>query len=623
MKPADTKRLHYYERQFLGVRDFQDEQAYHNTKRRRHNLGHHTWGIVTGLDLIEQPVEGGGDGVDVYLQPGMAIDGYGREIALLEPYQLDPFLFEEFTTPQHLAVWMTYKEELTQRPPAGYELCDGGDQFTRVCETFRVIIEPELPTHDPITIAGQAIKSDAPPSSSSGEPVIPPDESVPYQDFPDAENNFRWLIPLGKVNWDGGKLIEAAPERLVEGRQYIGNVTAEVLAPAVELKIRDRFIETLPPVSGESAAEPTLEGVAVEVVGSLQTDRLLTAKDDVQIHGGKLDFRDRSGNNNPPFTVRQQDPGGSAGVDLRIKIGEETAGENRLVIGSDDQDQVVIADNGDTMIDGNVTIQNEKNLLIDGGRLNLQELGKTVPDWALVVEGETLQFLEPDDSNRVAFEVLDTSGDLDNPAIRLQGEADATLSAQQLIDLTDGGDTTLHTHPGATTTQKGMVEIAGTTETGINGESGARLVIPANDPRLLTLTQKTDLTDGGLTTLHRHPNGILNNVVTRQLFADDNTVLSDVVFGTTQRVVAFIHIQAIDPRNDFDRGDGLFADIFQVNGSPLGGISSGGDHLGSPGDTSNLRPGVYTGLAQRITFRLRSTQNASVWAVGVVFFENP
>ena len=91
MKPADTKRLHYYERQFLGVRDFQDEQAYHNTKRRRHNLGHHTWGIVTGLDLIEQPVEGGGDGVDVYLQPGMAIDGYGREIRAVRAVSTRPF----------------------------------------------------------------------------------------------------------------------------------------------------------------------------------------------------------------------------------------------------------------------------------------------------------------------------------------------------------------------------------------------------------------------------------------------------------------------------------------------------------------------------------------------------
>ena len=69
-----------------------------------------------------------------------------EKFALLEPYQLDPFLFEEFTTPQHLGCFgVTYKEELTQRPPAGYELCDGGDQFTRVCETFRVIIEQSCP----------------------------------------------------------------------------------------------------------------------------------------------------------------------------------------------------------------------------------------------------------------------------------------------------------------------------------------------------------------------------------------------------------------------------------------------------------------------------------------------
>ena len=216
-----------------------------------------------------------------------------------------------------------------------------------------------------------------------------------------------------------------------------------------------------------------------------------------------------------------------------------------------------------------------------------------------------------------------STSDITSPSIRLHGEAAATLSASQLIDLTDGGDTTLHTHPGATTTVKGMVEIATSTETGSNGESGARLVIPANDPRLLTQTQKDELTNGGLTTLHHHPNGILNNVRTVALFADNNTDSVTINLGTAKRVVAFIQMRAMDPRANFDSGDGLFADIYLVDGARTPGTSfSGGAHLGIPGSSDNLLPGLYTGAAQTLTFRLRSTQDASVWADGIVFFED-
>lgn len=564
MSNNGSKRVNYYEKQYLRTRDFQDEQAYHLTGRRRHNLGHHTWGIVAGLELVEQPQEGNGDAVDVNIQPGMAVDGFGREILLQEPYKLEPFLFEDFANPQYLEVWITYKEELTQRPPPGYELCDVADQFDRVCETFKVVVEPQPPTHDPIIIAGQ--EATPPPQPPAEALTIPPDESVPYQEFPTAQDNFRWLIPLGNVNWDGQKLVKATAERLVEGRRYVGNITAEVLAPAAELRIRDRFTESLPPPTGE-AGETSLDGVAVEVEGSLQVDRLLTAKDDVQIHGGKLDFRARNGNGGgDQFTIQRQEPGGAAGIDLRMKIGEENAGENRLVIGPADREQFIIADDGNTTIDGDITILNEKNLLVDGGQINLQTQGDSSPDWALKVEGETLQFLEPDDNDRIAFEILDTSGDLDNPAIRLQGEVSATLSAEQLIDLTDGGDTTLHSHP----------------------------------------------------------NGILNNVRTVLLSANNSTDFEEENLGTTKRVVAFINLRAIDPLADFDAGDGLFADIFRIDGvRPAGEFWSGGTHLGPAGTDSNMMTAVYTGNAQRITFRLRSTQNARVWAVGVVFFEDP
>jgi hypothetical protein len=252
---------------------------------------------------------------------------------------------------------------------------------------------------------------------------------------------------------------------------------------------------------------------------------------------------------------------------------------------------------------------NDNDLTVDGGRLNLQKQGVGDPDWALEVEDETLRFIEPDDGDRVVLEVLDAHGDLTNPILRLQGAANATLSASQVI--------------GATTTDKGLVEIAAPGEIGVTGESGARLVVPADDPRLLTLAQKNDLTDGGLTTLHRHPNGILHNVRRVLLWAGNTTTdIAEVDLGTTKRVVAFIHMNSVDPLADFDSGDGLFADIFQIDGVRAPSWISGGAHFGPPGADSNLMIGFFTGSARRVMFRLRTMQNASVAAIGVVLFED-
>ncbi len=59
----------------LRTRDLTDDQAYFLQQRRRHNLALHTWGIVVGLGLT------GGER-EVVVSPGMAIDGYGRELVL-------------------------------------------------------------------------------------------------------------------------------------------------------------------------------------------------------------------------------------------------------------------------------------------------------------------------------------------------------------------------------------------------------------------------------------------------------------------------------------------------------------------------------------------------------------
>ena len=164
---TDTiERLRYYQHQYLGALDFADEQAYRRDMRRRHNLAHHTWGIVTGLELAAVAKEDGAGAVNVYIMPGMAIDGFGREIIVLASAKLEPALLLGFAADTY-KVWIAYCEEQTRRPAFGYEPCVTESQFGRLHETYRIVVDPGSYTSDDIQVAGRA------PSRSAHHPARP------------------------------------------------------------------------------------------------------------------------------------------------------------------------------------------------------------------------------------------------------------------------------------------------------------------------------------------------------------------------------------------------------------------------------------------------------------------
>ena len=113
--------------------------------RRRTTWDRHTWGIVTGLDLTETPVAGDPTAVDVFVQPGVAIDGFGREIIVMSPVKLNPLLFDSFANQQHRDVWISYDQLQAQQPTGGFARCDVADQFGRIVETYRFEIDPPPP----------------------------------------------------------------------------------------------------------------------------------------------------------------------------------------------------------------------------------------------------------------------------------------------------------------------------------------------------------------------------------------------------------------------------------------------------------------------------------------------
>jgi hypothetical protein len=331
MPVDDIERLHFYQRQYLGAEDLEAQQTYHRDMRRRHNLGQHTWGIVVGFELIETPRDGDPGGVDVYITRGMAVDAFGREIVLLDAVKLDPALFSGFANSQHRSVWIRYFDEAAGQPKYGWKVCDENNQYSRIVETFRVVVEPDpAKLADPITVSGVAAKA----------ADLPLDGSAPYQEFPDDESDPRWLIRLGSVNWDGtkGKFIPAATGKLSDSRRYVSLVGQEVLAPATSLLVRARDIAHPLPTDPES---PDYMGVTAELDGTLQVNRTLFAKADVELHGGKLYFRNENGEdlNVPLWMQRLQGPDGKSTADLRIhlgdgKIGEVASAAARLTVGN-------------------------------------------------------------------------------------------------------------------------------------------------------------------------------------------------------------------------------------------------------------------------------------------------
>ena len=138
-------RIRYYDGEFLRAVDFSDEQSYHLEMRRRINRYLHLYGIVQGLQ-----VSGNTGGVSIL--PGMAIDAYGREIYVFQPYTLgdNDISNNRITKADNYDVWLRYQKTAGTPPSSGYGNCNQTNQYTRWAESYSVVLLRN-PSH-PFTI---------------------------------------------------------------------------------------------------------------------------------------------------------------------------------------------------------------------------------------------------------------------------------------------------------------------------------------------------------------------------------------------------------------------------------------------------------------------------------------
>jgi hypothetical protein len=141
------ERNNYYYGKLMTVRDFYDEQCYFNEKRWLINRMVHGWGVVCGLEVIEDTGRKNGDKPKVIIKPGLAIDCCGREILVChkKDVTLDPkksTCLETVQDETKLVVCLEYRECKTERVNVSGKICDLNDQYeyNRTRDSFEAVV---------------------------------------------------------------------------------------------------------------------------------------------------------------------------------------------------------------------------------------------------------------------------------------------------------------------------------------------------------------------------------------------------------------------------------------------------------------------------------------------------
>ena len=365
---SDVERLRYYERQFLGAIDFTDEQDYHRDSLRRHLVGPHTWGIVTGLGLSTTP-DSSGTGIDITIECGLAVDAFGRPIVVLDQVALPKGQFDAlpYQAPaQWVDVGLRYAETMTDAPAPGFQSCAAGGDDARIVETYTIVVNPPGQAgyaNGDVTVAGQAVD----PATAVA------DYSIPYQELPDDATGL-WTVPLGRVQYQASADPTVAGTFLAAdggNRVYSGVVAASVLAPAGGILVKDRGDQPAPtPAPPLLSVDGTLDvsglvtaAAGLDVTGTVDVTGPVNVTGQVDITGGLqvgLDSTTQAvfgtatagGTVTPQVTITDD---GTVTVAGEMAIGAASTGGNVLAVGAA-ANQFTIAANGDTTVGGPLAV---------------------------------------------------------------------------------------------------------------------------------------------------------------------------------------------------------------------------------------------------------------------------
>lgn len=295
MSSDAVSRVQYFDKQFLRVDEFRDEQLYQLALRRRHNITQHTWGIVSGLELA---VEEGG----VVVRPGVAIDGYGRELLLDEKFALSPEAFDDLGT-DRVDVWLVYGRQNEGSAPDGYGDCSArsGGLSYRSSEVPQVLVERpvsnQVDARRPPGVAPEVLNAPVPPTTDDprnawrvylGRVIRIPDQPSPSLDV--NRRLYAGIVaesidhPGNATRVDIGRQGMTDAERTVNGMKYIYHRSESSAA-------QRRFAVFIPddaaPVPGDVDLVPRFEILSD---GIIRLRGRTIVKGDLRVSGGAVRF---------------------------------------------------------------------------------------------------------------------------------------------------------------------------------------------------------------------------------------------------------------------------------------------------------------------------------------------
>jgi hypothetical protein len=337
--------------QYIGADDLNAEVAYARDKTERLALSGLSWGIGTGLALVE--IVDATGATQMYIEPGIAWDGYGRTIVVISPAAVTADLFAGLPSGNQ-KVWLKYNTLDTQMISPGFQTCGAGDPATRIAETYAIVTTAPnvVQQNDGVVLNGVAVPD---PRNMliafDAAAAVVLDGSAPHQLFPD--DAAEWLVPIGIVSYNSatGTFNPRAPAQLALNRvtrRYAGAVVESVLAADGVLRLRDRQTDQQ---SGQTNDD--LDLAAAIQTTDVQTDpsnptRLIGNElvwvegamrvlGDARLWGGELSLRAKDGTEpaGSLFVRRNADATNPATVqNLEVSIGQPPSGTavNRLLV---------------------------------------------------------------------------------------------------------------------------------------------------------------------------------------------------------------------------------------------------------------------------------------------------
>lgn len=418
-------RVRYFDHQLLRRQEMSDEQEYHLSLRRRHNLGAHRWGIVHGLELraADQTLS---------VSPGWAIDGYGRDVLLARWVPLPATLFQDKDA-DALDVWAVWDRQAVDLMPEGNVCTNGDEPFTRWREEARISVRA----------AGATLPDARRPSE-----VPPEDWSFSPERNPPDDPQWAWPVYLGRI-----KITEAdgVTGFLVDltGRPYAGLVGSDVVHPEderhrIELDGTgggaDCRFAVFVGSDGEEGQppRPRLEATGdgeVKVLGRTTVEGGVTLS-------GSLDFRDGAACAEEPRPWQvylHESEAGERELRLEIEAGGEGL-ENRAVLGAWSEEEeafaplLTVSDRGSVAVHGDLYVSGK---VLPGAKTEGSEVGEEVQSFLVsnfmsgLASAEALLTLGGDEADQALLEAM--AGRLaESPK---QAKAFAKLVCDQFPDL--------------------------------------------------------------------------------------------------------------------------------------------------------------------------------------------